>query len=89
MIKFIFGFFIIVGLAAVGWLYNLYDEIKHDVDKVVNYFPKQSTQFYDKDGNIIANTFKDENREYVKYDDIPARIIEGLYLKASSVRALA
>ena len=78
MIKFIFGFFIILGLAAAGWLYNLYDEIKHDVDKVVNYFPKQSTQFYDKDGNIIANTFKDENREYVKYDDIPARIIEGL-----------
>jgi penicillin-binding protein 1A len=26
----------------------------------------------------LANTFKDENREYVKYDDIPARIIEGL-----------
>jgi penicillin-binding protein 1A len=78
MIKYIFGFFIILGLGAAGWLYNLYDEIKHDVDKVVNYFPKQSTQFYDKDGNIIANTFKDENREYVKYDDIPARIIEGL-----------
>ncbi len=78
MIKYIFGFFIILGLGALGWLYNLYDEIKHDVDTVVNYAPKQSTQFYDKDGNIIANTFKDENREYVKYDDIPARIIEGL-----------
>ena len=26
----------------------------------------------------MQNTFKDENREYVKYDDIPARIIEGL-----------
>ena len=78
MIKYIFGFFIILGLGALGWLYNLYDEIKHDVDTVVNYAPKQSAQFYDKDGNIIANTFKDENREYVKYDDIPARIIEGL-----------
>jgi penicillin-binding protein 1A len=78
MIKYIFGFFVILGLVAAGWLYNLYDEIKHDVDTVVNYAPKQSTQFYDKDGNIIANTFKDENREYVKYDDIPARIIEGL-----------
>ena len=78
MIKYIFGFFIILGLGALGWLYNLYDEIKHDVDTVVNYAPKQSTQFYDKDGNIIANTFKDENREYVKYDDLPARIIEGL-----------
>jgi penicillin-binding protein 1A len=76
--KFIFGISIVIGLAVFGWLYNLYDEIKHDVDTVVNYAPKQSSQFFDKDGNLIANTFKEENREYVKYDDIPARIIEGL-----------
>ena len=78
MMKFIFGLFVIAGLAVAGWLYNLYDEIKHDVDIVINYSPKQSTQFFDKDGNLIANTFKEENREFVKYDDIPARIIEGL-----------
>ncbi|MDD3056294.1 MAG: PBP1A family penicillin-binding protein [Aliarcobacter sp.] len=78
MMKYIFGLFIILGLMVAGWLYNLYDEIKHDVDAVVNYSPKQSTQFFDKDGKLIANTFKEENREYVKYDDIPARIIEGL-----------
>jgi penicillin-binding protein 1A len=78
MMKYIFGLFIILGLAVAGWLYNLYDEIKHDIDVVVNYTPKQSTQFFDRNGKIIANTFKDENREYVKYDDIPARIIEGL-----------
>jgi penicillin-binding protein 1A len=76
--KYIFGLLIILGLAVAGWLYNLYDEIKHDIDVVVNYTPKQSTQFFDRNGKIIANTFKDENREYVKYDDIPARIIEGL-----------
>ena len=78
MIKYIFGFFLLIGLAFAGWLYNLYEEIKHDVDKVINYTPKQSTQFFDKNGKLIANTFKGENREYVKYDDIPARIIEGL-----------
>ena len=78
MIKYIFGFFLLVGLALAGWLYNLYDEIKHDIDKVINYSPKQSTQFFDKNGKLIANTFVGENREYVKYDDIPARIIEGL-----------
>lgn len=78
MYKFIFGLFIIIGLAVAGWLYNLYDEIKHNVDKVVNYSPNQSTQFLDKNGKLIANTFQGENREYVKYDDIPARIIEGL-----------
>ncbi|CAM3982796.1 transglycosylase domain-containing protein [Arcobacter cloacae] len=78
MMKYIFGLFIILGLLAAGWLYNLYDEIKDDVNTVINYSPKQSTQFFDKDGNLIANTFKDENREYVKYDDIPARVIESL-----------
>ena len=78
MMKYIFGILIILGLVIFGWLYNLYDEIKQDIDVVINYTPKQSTQFFDKDGKLIANTFKEENREYVKYDDIPARIIEGL-----------
>jgi penicillin-binding protein 1A len=78
MLKYLFALLIILGLAMLGWLYNLYDEIKHDVDTVVNYSPKQSTQFFDKNGKLIANTFVGENREYVKYDDIPARIIEGL-----------
>lgn len=78
MIKYIFGFLILIGIGVLGWLYTLYDEIKHDVDKVINYSPKLTTQFYDKNGKLIANTFKGENREYVKYDDIPARIIEGL-----------
>ena len=78
MLKYIFGFFLLIGLAVAGWLYTLYDEIKDDVYKVVNYSPKQSTQFFDKNGILIANTFVGENREYVKYDDIPAKIIEGL-----------
>ena len=78
MLKYIIGLFIILGLAAAGWIYTLYDEIKEDIDVVINYTPKQSTQFFDKDGRLLANTFREENREYVKYDDIPARIIEGL-----------
>ena len=64
MIKYIFGLFIILGLAAAAWLYELYDEIKHDIDSVVNYMPKQSTQFFDKDGKLLANTFKEENEWY-------------------------
>ncbi|MCG3664005.1 PBP1A family penicillin-binding protein [Aliarcobacter butzleri] len=78
MMKYIFGLAVVLGLTVAGFLYDLYDQIKDDVDKVVNYSPKQSTQFFDKEGRLLANTFKDENREYVKYDDIPARVIEGL-----------
>jgi len=77
-IKLFFALSIIIGLAATVYLYDLYQEIKNDIDSVVNYQPKQSTQFFDRNGKLLANTFKDENREYVKYDDIPARIIEAL-----------
>src|SRR5574344_1353195 len=77
-IKFFFALSIIIGLAATVYLYDLYQEIKNDIDSVVNYQPKQSTQFFDRNGKLLANTFKDENREYVKYDDIPARVIESL-----------
>ncbi len=77
-IKLFFAISIIVGLVATIYLYDLYEEIKDDINSVVNYQPKQSTQFFDKNGKLLANTFKEENREYVKYDDIPARVIEGL-----------
>ena len=69
---------VVVGAITFVYLYDLYQEIKDDIDSVVNYNPKQSTQFFDKNGKLLANTFKDENREYVNYDDIPARVIEGL-----------
>ena len=77
-IKLFFYLSIIVGILAAVYLYDLYEEIKNDIDSVVNYQPKQSTQFFDRNGKLLANTFKDENREYVKYDDIPARVIESL-----------
>ncbi|MDX4049691.1 PBP1A family penicillin-binding protein [Aliarcobacter skirrowii] len=76
--KIIFILSIFLGIAIFVFLYDLYQTIKDDIDKVVNYKPKLSTQFYDNKGRLLANTFKDENREYVIYDDIPARVIEGL-----------
>ncbi len=78
MLKYIFGLFILIALGICGWLYNLYEEIKDDVNVIVNYSPKQTTQFFDRNGKLIANTFNGENREYVKYENIPARVIESL-----------
>lgn len=78
MIKYILGLIIIGGIGVSLWIYDLYDQIKDDINAIVNYSPKQSTQFYDKYGKLLANTFKDENRDYVKYDEIPARIVESL-----------
>ena len=65
MMKYIFGILIILGLVIFGWLYNLYDEIKHDIDIVINYTPKQSTQFFDKDGKLInAGSERISNLKY-------------------------
>lgn len=76
--KIFFVISVIAGVTILALLYDLYEEIKNDIDSVVNYSPKQSTQFFDKNGNLLANTFKDENREFVNYNDIPARVIEAL-----------
>ena len=76
--RFILGLLVLVSIGISTWLYTIYVKIEKDVYKVVNYNPKQSTQFFDKNGKLIANIFEKQNREYVKYNDIPARIIESL-----------
>ncbi len=78
MLKYFIGFILIISLAFATWIAKLYNEIKDDVDKIVYYQPKQTTQYFDRNGKLIANYFDGEHREYVKYDDIPARVIEGL-----------
>jgi len=78
MIKYIFTFLLIIGIGVAGWLLSLYNDIRGDIDKVINYNPPKTTQFFDKDGNLIANIFKNEHRLYVNYDDIPARVVEAL-----------
>lgn len=78
MMKYIFTFLLLIGIGIAGWLLNLYNEIRGDLDKVVNYNPPKTTQFFDKDGKLIANIFNNEHRLYVKYEDIPARVVEAL-----------
>ncbi|MDR1554983.1 MAG: PBP1A family penicillin-binding protein [Campylobacteraceae bacterium] len=45
---------------------------------LVNYHPKLTTQFFDRNGELVANYFDNENRLYVTYDDIPYQVIEAL-----------
>ena len=78
MIRYFLGFILFISIAISGWLIHLYTEIRHDIDKIVNYQPNMTTQFYDKNGNLIANIFDNKHRIYVKYDDIPARVVEAL-----------
>jgi len=78
LIKKIILFFTFIGIGVLVWLLYLYSEIRFDVDKIVEYKPKLTTQFFDKNGVHLGNIFKDENRLYVKYADIPPRVTESL-----------
>jgi len=60
------------------YLIDLYNTIYFDADKIIHYNPPQSALFYDRNGNLIGIKYSKENRIYVKYKDIPPRIIETL-----------
>lgn len=63
------------GILAVLFLYA---QIRFDADKIIHYSPKLTTQIYDRNGELIANLFDEENRLFVEYKEIPARVIEAL-----------
>ena len=78
IVRFIFGFIAVCFFAAGGIFMYFYTEVKHDMNAIINYHPKLTTEIYDRNNNLIANVFDEENRVYVKYDDIPGRVIEAL-----------
>ncbi|WP_428024431.1 transglycosylase domain-containing protein [Arcobacter sp.] len=78
MIKYILGIFAAIILGVLSWLVYLYLNLRFEIDELVNYKPPLTTQFYDKNGELVANIFEKENRVYVDYEDIPPRVIEAL-----------
>jgi len=78
MIKKLFLLISILFVALLIWLTTLYSQIRFDIDKIVNYKPKLTTQFFDRNNKHISNIFDNEHRLYVKYKNIPPNIIESL-----------
>lgn len=76
--RYILGFFVAALLSSVLWLSFFYSELKVDLDHVIDYKPKLSTEFYDVNGELVANVFDGQNRKYVEYENIPPRMIEAL-----------
>ncbi len=76
--KILFVFLIVVFFAGIGFLVYLYNSTRFDVDKLVYYNPPLTTQFFDRNGKLVANIFDKQNRLYVKFNDIPGRVIETL-----------
>ena len=67
--------FIIALFAAFVYAYN---EIKLDLDKIVNYAPATSSVILDHQGNKIANIMSGKHRLYAKFDEMPGYLIEAL-----------
>jgi penicillin-binding protein 1A len=81
IIKFIKVFFalcITIGIGIFIWLIYLYSQIRFEINPIVNYKPKLTTQFFDKNNKLIANVFDDEHRYYTKFEELPPRAIEAL-----------
>lgn len=76
--KYIFNLLIIIALTAIGGVIYFYSQIKIDISKIVDYNPKLTTHIYDRNGDLVAYIFDEENRQYAKFDEIPPRIIEAL-----------
>ena len=76
--RYLLGFIVAVVLSGVLWLSFFYSELRVDLDHVIDYKPKLSTEFYDVNGELVANIFDGQNRKYAHYNEIPPRMIEAL-----------
>lgn len=76
--RFIVGLFVACGLTGLLWLGYFLSELSVDISSIVDYKPKLTTQFFDRNGELIANVFDEENRKYASIDEIPSRVVEAL-----------
>jgi penicillin-binding protein 1A len=77
-LKKVFLLFLSLIFVLFVWLIFLYSQIRFDIEKIVDYKPQLTTQFFDRQGKLVANIFDKEHRFYVEFKDIPPRIIESL-----------
>ena len=75
--KYILMLLFCAGIALCGGFLYIYSLVRFDAYSIIDYKPKLTTQIYDRNGELIANIFE-ENRIYVKYEDLPTRMVEAL-----------
>lgn len=73
-------FIVFAGLfiALIAYLAYYYNQIKYEVNSLIDYKPTLTTEIYDRNGDKIANIFDKEHRYFVHFEDIPPQIIEAL-----------
>lgn len=82
----VFGLLIIAGGITAGVLYHkyypVYEEYREDAVRVVeesdaDSFVKNLTSYiYDDEGALISKLSVDENADYLRYEEIPSKVIE-------------
>ena len=65
-------------IAIFGASFYFLSQYGHETQKLINYKPNQTTRIYDRNGELIANIFKNQHRLYTSFSDIPPRLIEAL-----------
>lgn len=66
----------LIGLLAAG-IYA-YVMISLDAKKLIDYKPELSTEIIDRNGKTVAYVYKDQNRLYAKYDEMPKKLVYSL-----------
>ena len=68
----------IIGGIFLLWLLYFINQIRIDINSVVDYNPPLTTRVYDRNDQLVANIFEKEHRLYAPYKMIPGQIIESL-----------
>ncbi|HIC43020.1 MAG TPA: penicillin-binding protein, partial [Sulfurimonas sp.] len=74
----VFIVFLLASFVGVGYVVYYYNQIKYEVNKLIDYHPTLTTEIYDRNGEKIANIFNKEHRYFVHFNDIPPQIVEAL-----------
>ncbi len=70
-------FMILSGIFLI-WVLYIINQIRIDINKVVDYNPSITTQIFDRNNKLVANAFDGEHRFYAPYKTIPSQVIESL-----------
>jgi penicillin-binding protein 1A len=78
MIKKFTILFVVMTMLTIGYVAYYYNQIKFEVNALIEYNPSLTTEIYDRNGDKIANIFDKEHRYFVHFEDIPPQVIEAL-----------
>ena len=78
MVRILFSFITVCVFAACGVFLYFYSQIRLESNAIIDYHPELTTKIYDRNGNLLANIFNEQNRLYTRFDELPGRMIEAL-----------